>query len=96
LRSQKTGRRYVGSCKNLIERIRRHNAGESKSTKHGVPWVLIHTESFATRVRCPQRIGAVCSKSSYKPLRTADATGRLYPAREIEQNKAFGTNASTL
>jgi hypothetical protein len=36
LRSQKTGRRYVGSCENLVERIRRHNAGESKATKHGL------------------------------------------------------------
>jgi len=35
LRSQKTGRRYIGSCKNLTERIRRHNAGDSKATKHG-------------------------------------------------------------
>ena len=49
LRSQKTGRRYVGSCENLTERIRRHNAGDSKATKHGVPWGLVHSESFATR-----------------------------------------------
>ena len=46
LRSQKTGRRYVGSCKNLAERIRRHNAGDSKATKHGVPWILVHSEVF--------------------------------------------------
>src|ERR1041385_2795685 len=39
LRSQKTGRRYVGSCENLTERIHRHNAGESKATKHGVAWI---------------------------------------------------------
>ncbi len=32
LLSQKTGRRYVGSCENLTERIRRHNAGDSKAT----------------------------------------------------------------
>src|SRR5215813_9331988 len=35
LLSQKTGRRYVGSCENLSGRIRRHNAGDSKATKHG-------------------------------------------------------------
>ena len=55
LRSQKTGRRYVGSCENLTERIRRHNAGDSKATKHGVPWVLFHSESFATRPETAQR-----------------------------------------
>src|SRR5881296_745176 len=36
LRSQKTGRRYVGSCENLAVRLRRHNAGDSKATRHGV------------------------------------------------------------
>src|SRR5438552_13574389 len=40
LSSEKTGRRYVGSCENLADRIDRHNAGQSKATKHGVPWVL--------------------------------------------------------
>jgi len=55
LRSQKTGRRYVGSCEDLTERMRRHNAGESKATKHGVPWVLVHIEGFATRTEAAQR-----------------------------------------
>ena len=55
LRSRKTGRRYVGSCEDLAERVRRHNAGESKATKHGVPWVLIRSESFVTRSEATQR-----------------------------------------
>jgi putative endonuclease len=55
LQSQTIRRRYVGSCKNLTERIRRHNAGDSKGTKHGVPWVLLHSESLATRSGAAQR-----------------------------------------
>ena len=55
LRSRQTGRRYVGSSKDLSERIRRHNAGDSKATKHGVPWILVHSESFATRSEAAQR-----------------------------------------
>jgi putative endonuclease len=55
LRSLKTGRRYVGSCEDLAERVRRHNAGECKATKHGVPWVLIRSESFVTRSEAAQR-----------------------------------------
>jgi putative endonuclease len=55
LRSRKTGRRYVGSCENLIERVRRHNAGDPKATKHGVPWVLLHSERFASRSEAAQR-----------------------------------------
>ena len=55
LRSQKTGRRYVGSCEDLADRIRRHNAGESKATKHGLPWILVRSESFAARSEATQR-----------------------------------------
>jgi putative endonuclease len=55
LRSKKTGRRYVGSCENLADRVRRHNAGESKATKHGLPWALIQSEAFATRTEAAQR-----------------------------------------
>ena len=47
--SSKTGRRYVGSCADLSGRLRRHNAGESLATKHGLPWTLIHEEKFPTR-----------------------------------------------
>jgi putative endonuclease len=55
LRSKKTARRYVGSCENLGDRLRRHNAGESKATKHGVPWTLLHSESFSTRSEAARR-----------------------------------------
>jgi putative endonuclease len=55
LRSDTTGRRYVGSCQDLQDRLRRHNAGESKSTCHGVPWTVIHQEAFASRVEAVQR-----------------------------------------
>jgi putative endonuclease len=55
LLSQKTGRRYVGSCENLTERIRRHNAGDSKATKHGLPWVVLHSEIFDKRSGAAQR-----------------------------------------
>jgi putative endonuclease len=30
-------------------RLERHNAGHSKATRHGVPWILEHSESFPTR-----------------------------------------------
>ena len=49
LKSQKTGRRYVGSCANLATRVRRPNLGHSKATRHGVPWTLVHSETFSNR-----------------------------------------------
>jgi putative endonuclease len=53
--SQKTGRRYVGSTQDVTKRLRQHNAGHSKSTRHGVPWRLVKTESFLTRAEAVQR-----------------------------------------
>jgi putative endonuclease len=49
LRSEKTGRRYVGSSQNIESRLNEHNRGQSLATKHGVPWKLIHHEEFPTR-----------------------------------------------
>src|SRR5690348_13259385 len=49
LRSTRTGRRYVGSCENVEQRLRRHNEGHSKATRHGAPWMLLHIEAFANR-----------------------------------------------
>src|SRR5438477_322481 len=49
LRSERTGRRYVGSCKDLCKRLRRHNAGLVSATKNGIPWTLVHSETFLTR-----------------------------------------------
>jgi putative endonuclease len=72
LHSQKTGRRYVGSCENLTDRIRRHNASDSKATKHGVPWVLVHSESFASRSEAARR------ERYYKTGRGRDELDRLW------------------
>ena len=71
LRSEKTGRRYVGSCENLADSIRRHNAGESKATKHGLPWALIQSEAFATRTEAAQR------EQYYKTGRGRDELDKL-------------------
>ena len=49
LRSEKTGRRYVGSCQHLDARFQRHNNGEVPATRHGLPWILVHNERFSTR-----------------------------------------------
>ena len=55
LKSEKTGRRYVGSCENLETRLRRHNLGHSKATHHGAPWTLVHTEMFCNRADATRR-----------------------------------------
>jgi putative endonuclease len=55
LASGKPGRRYVGSSGYLPNRFTRHNAGDVKSTRHGVAWGLVHSEAFATRAEAVQR-----------------------------------------
>jgi putative endonuclease len=55
LRSATTGRRYIGSCEDLDERLRRHNLGHSKATRHGIPWILVHRESFSSRAEATRR-----------------------------------------
>jgi len=55
LRSSKTGRRYVGSCENVDERLGRHNAGHSNATRHGLPWILVHSESFTNRAEAARK-----------------------------------------
>jgi putative endonuclease len=47
--SEKVNRYYVGSTQDLDDRLRRHNAGHSKSTKGKGPWTLITSFSFKTR-----------------------------------------------
>ena len=47
--SEKTGRRYFGSCEDLQLRLARHNAGQVRSTKAFIPYRLFYHEEFATR-----------------------------------------------
>ena len=41
--SETRGHYYAGISNDLSDRIRRHNNGESLSTKSGVPWKLIYS-----------------------------------------------------
>jgi putative endonuclease len=46
--SEKLRKRYVGSATNVDERLKEHNAARSKFTSGGVPWLVIHSESYET------------------------------------------------
>jgi len=47
--SNSAGRHYTGSTADLVERIRQHNEGLTRSTKGRGPWTLLYREQFATR-----------------------------------------------
>ena len=49
LKSEKDGKLYVGQTENLEKRVKLHNSGLVKSTKHRTPFKLIHSANFVTR-----------------------------------------------
>ncbi|MDD5765678.1 MAG: GIY-YIG nuclease family protein [Candidatus Marinimicrobia bacterium] len=49
LYSKSKDRYYIGQTQDLANRLNEHNSGESKSTKTGVPWIVVYTKEFQTR-----------------------------------------------
>ena len=49
LQSKKTGRLYKGCTKDLKNRLKEHNSGDTQSTKAYIPWKLIYCEIFANK-----------------------------------------------
>ncbi|WP_428235107.1 GIY-YIG nuclease family protein [Gracilimonas sp.] len=48
--SENRDRYYIGSTSvGVAKRVERHNAGWSRSTKSGIPWVIKYVETFATK-----------------------------------------------
>ena len=47
--SESRKRFYIGHSSDLDDRLLRHNSGRSKSTKGGLPWILVHSEEFETK-----------------------------------------------
>ncbi len=46
---------YTGVAKDIEKRLRNHNFGRVKSTKHGRPWYLVYTEIYTTPSEAKQR-----------------------------------------
>ena len=59
LRSESTGRTYVGQTSDLARRVAEHNDPQHSkvkyTTKHQGPWLLIHSEQFETRSEAMRR-----------------------------------------
>ena len=59
VQSQKDGTYYIGSTRDLTERLRRHNQGRSLYTRAKRPWKVVYTEAYpdrSTAVRREQEI----------------------------------------
>jgi len=47
--SKKLNSLYTGSTSNLDKRFKEHNAGRSRYTKSGTPWVLVFYAAFQSK-----------------------------------------------
>jgi len=66
LKSQKTGRFYIGFSTDLVKRIENHNKGTTRSTKSGRPWVLYYYEQFTSRSAALKREKEIKSWKSHR------------------------------
>ena len=64
--SDSTDKYYVGYSKDVDLRLERHNLGWSKSTKAGIPWSLVYTESFDSKSEALQRERFIKKQKSRK------------------------------
>jgi putative endonuclease len=55
LESEKDGNYYTGSTKNLEQRLAKHNAGATVSTKHRRPFKIVYSECFASKSEALKR-----------------------------------------
>lgn len=69
--SDSLGKFYVGHTGDLESRLAYHNSGNVTSTREGVPWVLVYSESFATRGEAMKR------ETEIKRWKSAAAIRRL-------------------
>ncbi len=55
LHSESIDKYYIGSCSNIDERLVRHNAGATISTKSGRPWKLMYHEKLCSKSEAIKR-----------------------------------------
>jgi len=57
---------YIGQTRNLIIRLVEHNSGKVKTTKRGIPWILLGSEEYTTRWLVMKREKYLKSLYGYK------------------------------
>jgi putative endonuclease len=55
LQSQKNNSYYYGSTKNIVQRLREHNNGQTKATCYKRPWKLVYFEKYDTLTEARKR-----------------------------------------
>jgi len=68
IKSEGTGRFYVGQTNDLAKRLRRHNSGLTRSGRNRGPWTLVYAEKYATRPEAVRRERQIKSWKSSRYL----------------------------
>ena len=55
LKSQKDSFHYIGHSADIISRLKQHNQGKVRSSKAHKPYLIIYTESYATKSEAQKR-----------------------------------------
>ena len=55
LQSLLNGRYYIGSCADINQRLAKHNAGATTSTRPYRPWTVVYEESFSDKSQALKR-----------------------------------------
>jgi len=76
LKSQASGRRYVGITNDLVRQLREHSSGKTKAGQILGDYVLLHTEEFVDHVRARAREKFLKSGQGRKWLDGLDARTR--------------------
>ena len=76
LESKTSGRFYVGHTNNLVDRIRRHNAGRAPASRGKGPFELVHVEYFPTRTEAALREREIKSKKRRRYIADLIRTSR--------------------
>jgi putative endonuclease len=66
LKSEATGRYYIGYSEDPDRRLFEHNSGKVKSTRNYRPWVKIYSETYANEVLAIRREREIKSMKSRK------------------------------
>jgi len=55
LQSLSTGKYYIGYTSNLVNRLKQHQKGKTKSTKNRGPYKIVYKEKFLTKEKAYKR-----------------------------------------
>ena len=68
LRSESSGKYYIGCTNHLARRLSEHQAHHSPSTRHRGPWQLVYQEQYGTVAKARQRERELKSWKSHRSV----------------------------